>query len=360
MSLRTLRTSYVLGMLIACGLAVSSHAAAAERTSETDEQLHWALGRFPDADADKNGVLTETEARAYREKVQSQAGANRNPNRGGERPAPTHADVHYGPDARQVLDVYLATSDKPAPLVIYIHGGGFVGGDKSSVAPDVIRRCHAAGVSVAAIHYRFVTTAPFPAPQQDAARAVQFLRSKATEWNLDATRFAAYGGSAGAGLSMWLGFHDDLANPTSDDPVARQSTRIKGVGSQGGQSTYDPNVIKAWVGGRAHEHPSIFKCYGIESIDQITDPKLQPVYDEVSAIKHLTADDPPVFMLYSEADAPMPAGAKPGPGLHHPVFGHKLKAEMDKLGIESVYVHPSDKPPPQEDMLAHLLKWLAA
>jgi acetyl esterase/lipase len=281
-------------------------------------------------------------------------------NRAADRPEPTHADVHYGPHERQVLDIYVAPSDKPTPLVIYIHGGGFVGGDKHSVQGDIIRRSHAAGVSVAAIHYRFVTTHAFPAPQQDAARAVQFLRSKATEWNLDPTRFAAYGGSAGAGLSMWLGFHNDLANPASDDPIARQSTRVKAVGSLGGQSTYDPNVIKAWVGGRAHEHPSIFKCYGIDAIEQITDTKLQPVYDEVSAIRHLTADDPPVYMLYNEPDGPLPADAKPGQGIHHPVFGHKLKAEMDKLGIESIYVHTADKPRPDKDLLDALLNWLAA
>ena len=87
---------------------------------------------------------------------------------------------------------------------------------------------------------------------------------------------------------------------------------------------------------------------------------MQPLFDEVSAIKHLTADDPPVFMQYNEPDAPLPAGAKPGQGIHHPVFGHKLKAEMDKLGIESVYVHTNDDAPPKGDLLEHLLKWLAA
>lgn len=345
--------------LILLAFVAPCRVSAEEATSKTDERLKRALERFPAADANRDGVLTEAEARAYRNQVQRpQADAGRRT--GGGKPAPTHADVHYGPHERQVLDVYLAKSDRPTPLVIYIHGGGFVGGDKSSVAADVITRCHAAGVSVAALHYRFVTTDAFPAPQQDAARAVQFLRSQAGEWNLDPARLAAYGGSAGAGLSMWLGFHDDLADPDSDDPIARQSTRLKAVGSNGGQSTYDPNVIKAWIGGRAYEHPSIFKCYGIRSIEQITDPKLQALYDEVSAIKHLTADDPPVFMAYSEADAPLPADARPGQGIHHPIFGHKLKAEMDRLGIENVYVHSSDRSARAGDMLEHLLKWLGA
>ena len=78
-----------------------------------------------------------------------------------------------------------------------------------------------AGISVAAIRYRFVDGKDiiFPAPQHDGARAVQFLRSKAKEWNIDSDRVACYGGSAGAGISMWIGFHEDLADPTSDDPV---------------------------------------------------------------------------------------------------------------------------------------------
>ncbi len=58
-----------------------------------------------------------------------------------------------------------------------------------------------------------------PAPQHDGARAIQFLRSKAGEWNLDPKRFAAFGGSAGTGISLWTGLHDDLADPKSSDPV---------------------------------------------------------------------------------------------------------------------------------------------
>jgi acetyl esterase/lipase len=71
-----------------------------------------------------------------------------------------------------------------------------------------------------------VTTAPFPAPQRDAARAIQFLRSKATVWNIDPARVVAFGGSAGAGISLWLALHADLAETNSPDPVARQSTRL--------------------------------------------------------------------------------------------------------------------------------------
>ncbi|QDU40155.1 Carboxylesterase NlhH [Maioricimonas rarisocia] len=312
--------------------------AFAQVTSENDPRLKRWLERFPAADADKDGVLTEAEARAYRDRGRTQ-GRRRGDNR---LPAPTHADVSYGPHERNILDVWLAEGDEPTPLLIYIHGGGFVGGNKRTFSPQVLQGCLDSGISVAAIHYRFVTTDPFPAPQHDAARAVQFLRSKAKEWNLDPQRVAAFGGSAGAGLSMWLGFHDDLADTESEDPVARQSTRLVAVGSRGGQSSYDPAVIREWVGGRAHEHPSIYKCYDVASLDELDDPGLQPLYDEVSAITHLTADDPPVWMFYNEPNRPLPADARPGQGIHHPIFGLKLKAAMDELRIENVYRHASE------------------
>jgi acetyl esterase/lipase len=82
--------------------------------------------------------------------------------------------------------------------VVHIHGGGWMTGDKSQINPVVVKECLKSGISVASINYRYTATAPLPAPHQDGARAIQFLRSKANEWNLDPKRVAAYGGSAGA------------------------------------------------------------------------------------------------------------------------------------------------------------------
>ena len=258
---------------------------------------------------------------------------------------PTQGDVKYGPAERNVLDFYQAKSEEPTPLVIYIHGGGFVGGNKN-VAPAQVKMFHDAGISIAAIHYRFVDGKDiiFPAPQHDGARAVQFLRSKAKEWNIDPKRVACFGGSAGAGISMWIGFHEDLADPNSDDPIKRESTRIQAIGTFGGQSTYDPIKIKELIGGRAWEHPSVFKVYGVRDAEEALHPTpaMQKLYDEGSAITHLTKDDPPLYMVYNEADGPLPADARPGQGIHHPNFGRHLKAAMDELKIENVFVNAPD------------------
>ena len=257
------------------------------------------------------------------------------------KPAPDIKNAKYGPHTRNVIDLWKAKADTPTPVVVYIHGGGFRAGDKSSLSPALLAKCLDAGISVAAINYRLSDTAPFPAPMLDGGRAVQFLRSKAKDWNLDPARVAATGGSAGAGISLWLAFHDDLADPTSDDPVARQSTRLTCAAVQGAQSSYDPRWIKENIGGRAHEHPALQSFYGLTD-DELDSPKAHKLYEEASAMTYLTKDDPPVFLFYSEAKGPLPADAKPGQGIHHPKFGDALKAKMDPLGIACVVKHRDD------------------
>src|SRR5262249_21388956 len=158
-------------------------------------------------------------------------------------PSPTSENVTYGPHERNVLDFWQAKSERPTPVLVSIHGGGFVAGNKSG-APQPLKDCLDAGISGAAIHYRHSTQAIAPAPFQDGARAVQFLRSKAKDWNIDSKRFAATGGSAGAGISLWLGFHKDMADPQNDDPVLRQSTRLTCMVVFEGQTSYDPTLIR--------------------------------------------------------------------------------------------------------------------
>src|SRR5215208_7513508 len=155
-------------------------------------------------------------------------------------PTPDVRDAKYGPHERNVLDLWKAKSDKPTPLVVFIHGGGFRGGSKEALSPALLEGLLSKGVSVMAINYRLSPEVSFPAHYMDCARAIQYARSKAKEWNLDPKRVGATGGSAGAGTSLWIGFHDDMADPQNADPVLRQSTRLTCMAVQGAQSSYDP------------------------------------------------------------------------------------------------------------------------
>ena len=279
------------------------------------------------------------------------------------RRAPTHADVKYGPHERNVLDFWKAESEQPTPVVVFIHGGGFMAGDKKGVPAQGVDAFLKAKVSVASINYRYTTQAPYPAPMLDGARAIQFIRSKSADWKIDSQRIGAFGGSAGAGISMWLGFHDDLAKADSNDPIERESTRLTCVGSIGGQSSYDPLQIKEWLGGRAWEHPAFKPVYAVKTNEEFEKPEVRKLARDASVINHLTKEDAPVFMVYDEPDEPLSTDSAPGTGIHHPKFGHILKEKMDALGIEAVYRHAKDgktNPPAMREMVEWLIKKLTS
>lgn len=250
---------------------------------------------------------------------------------------PTYENVKYGEHKLQVLDFWQARSDKPTPLVIFIHGGGFRGGDKRGfLRVEYLKGCLDAGISYAAINYRLTPEVTYPAPMQDGARAVQFLRSKAKEWNLDPTRFGATGGSAGAGISLWLAFHDDLADPKSDDPIARESTRLSCVAVYNAQCSYDPRFIKEHIPGNASRHDAMAKFFGLKQEDYKEFPadKIK-LFEESASINHVTKDDPPVYMWYEFENGPVTNKSPAGHAIHHPKFGELLKAKLDELKIEN-------------------------
>lgn len=371
----TARSRLLLGAAVAALLLFpgAPRAAAEELTSRTNAHLQRWLEKFPIADENKDGVLTATEVWAYQDSVVRQRSAARRereqavarakaaglpppPAEAPPHPPPDRADVRYGPHERNVLDFWAAPATRPTPLVVYIHGGAWRIGDKREITPSVIARCRAAGFSVASINYRFLATAILPAPLEDGARAVQFLRAHAREWNLDPRRVAAWGGSAGAGTTLWLATRDDMADPNSADPVARESTRLRCAATVGGQTTYDPNLIRAWVGEAAFRHSVFPFAYGVKSHDDLAAPRLQPLYDLVSALKHVSADDPPIFQIYSESDVPLTPNAKNGQGMHHPIFGRKLQAAMRPLGIECTVFHTIDESTDPEEALVAFFK----
>ena len=283
------------------------------------------------------------------------------PARAAAKATPDLANAHYGPHERNILDLWKAKSDTPTPLVVFIHGGGFQAGSKEALAPALLDGLLKNGISVMAINYRLSPEFHFPAHYMDCARAIQFARNHAKEWNLNAKRVGATGGSAGAGTSLWLGFHDDLADPKNADPILHESTRLTCMAVQGAQSTYDPRVIKEWVGEPASKHPALQGFYGLKP-DEFDSDKAYKLYEQASPINYLTSDDPPVMLFYNEADRPVRPNAPPGAGIHHPIFGRKLKEKMDPLKIECVLKHQTDYQrngdDPNDDMVKFFVKHL--
>ncbi|WP_298859217.1 alpha/beta hydrolase [uncultured Gimesia sp.] len=247
-------------------------------------------------------------------------------------PKPTQADVSYGPYKMNKLDFWQAEGKGPRPILVHIHGGGWIGGDKARIGN--IKPFLDKGISYASVNYRLTGEAPLPAPVHDAARAIQFIRSKAGEWNLNKNKIALTGGSAGACTSMWLLLHDDLADPKSKDPVLRESTRVTAAAVGGGQTSIDPKVIEPWLGPNVLKHNMIHKAVGGKSMQDVMDnyPKHEALYKEFSPYNHLTSDDPPLLMTYNN-NMKLPS-ENAGHGIHHPVYGVKMKEKADKAGTE--------------------------
>ncbi len=309
-----------------------------------EERLSSWLKEYPEADTNNDGVLTREEATAYRMKLQAERQKN-------GLPPKTHADVVYGPHTRNVMDLWLAPSEKPTPLLVNIHGGGFRGGDKSNISRDLIENMNKAGISVASINYRLTEGGLFdggdnmyPAPMHDGARALQFLRYNASKYNLDKTNFAATGGSAGGCMLMWLGFHPDLADPDHEDPVLRESTRLQFLAPRGGQTTTHGPTFLEWFGVKSLNMSRQGGMVQSSSERQPPTDKQLALQLDASPITHLTPDDPPIYLFYNAPNEPVDEETLWGTWVHHPILGIKLKEAMDELGMEC-HLEYKDGPP---------------
>ena len=256
-------------------------------------------------------------------------------------PTPTLTNIRYGDHGRNVMDFWKAPSDKPTPIVLSIHGGGWNGGAKEQVDSFIdTNELLKAGISVAAINYRLIKHSkdldPFvKGPTSDAARAVQFIRSKADEWNIDKARIAATGGSAGACSSLWVAYHDDLADPTSKDPVARESTRLMCVAALRAQTTLDPKQMKEWIPNSKYGA----HAFGIESFEKFLTERdrLLPKINEYSPFALLSSDDPPTYLFFPVP----PASGKPERDpTHSAIFGVKLAERCKELGVPCELYYP--------------------
>lgn len=257
-------------------------------------------------------------------------------------PNPTEFDVAYGPHLKQKIHFWKAESDEPTPLLLFVHGGGWMGGGRMSGLSSMLTHILKSGISVASVEYRFIPEAtadgeepPVKGPLHDAARALQFVRSKATEWNIDKERIGASGGSAGACSSLWLAFHDDMADPKSEDPVARESTRLLCAAVSGAQTTLDPKQMRDWTpnsryGGHA---------FGFSNFEEFHSKRdtILPWIAEYSPYALVSSDDPPVYLSYGTAPA---LGEEQKDPTHTSNFGVKLQEHCESKGVTCELVYP--------------------
>jgi acetyl esterase len=253
-------------------------------------------------------------------------------------PVPDYSNVRYGSSPMNTFDFWKAPSANPTPLVIRIHGGGLTSGSKSDVSTSMITSCLAKGISYMSINYRLTPEVIIPQHYLDAARAIQYIRLHAAEYNINPALIGATGSSAGGLITHWLGYHNDLADPNNADSVLRMSTRLQAIANWSAQTTIDKRDALAWVGPMVLQFTTYFggSVFGLTP-DQMDTPGAYATFEMASPYNYVTADDPPTWMYYSYVDTPKTSSE----AIHHINFGRHLKTRLDSFGITNTLLDTS-------------------
>lgn len=269
------------------------------------------------------------------------------------------ATVAYGDHPKQLMDVWLPEADAPTGVVVFYHGGGFVGGSRESAhagAAAMLRAVLAEGVAWVGIDYRFVTDSMSERGVEDSLadsrRGLQFMRFHAADLNIDPERVGLTGGSAGAGTSLWLALHDEMADPESADLVERMSTRVSTAMVWETQATYD--VVRWPADVFSPTYPltpeelvadvatafQVVAFYGLplglatqpdEILLELNTPEYVALRADLDMLAWMSADDPPLYLLSEgDDDAPDASGFDI---LHHPLHAIAVRDAAADVGV---------------------------
>jgi acetyl esterase/lipase len=211
-----------------------------------------------------------------------------------------YRDLSYVTDGHtlQKLDLYVPKSRNPVPLILYVHGGGFRGGDKGEQNPIPFV---SDGYAFASINYRLSQNAIFPAQIEDCKAAVRWLRSNAAKYKLDPERFGAWGTSAGGHLVAMLGTAGEIrVFDVGENPEV--SSRVQAVADYFGPTDFLQMDAHRLDGGMVHNSP------GSPESALIGGP-LQQNQDKAARanpITYITPKAPPFFIAHGDRDPLVP------------------------------------------------------
>jgi len=199
---------------------------------------------------------------------------------------------------RHKLDLFIPQSAKPTPLIVWIHGGGWVGGSKNS-APSA-KEFLEAGYAVASINYRFSNHAVYPAQIFDSKAAVRFLRANAKKYNIDPDHIGVWGASAGGHLVSLLGTTSDIKELEGDLGNLNVSSRVQAV-----VDVFGPADFMKYA-----EHSGSNSVFGANSL--LSKLLGGPIPDNKELAKmaspalYCTKDDAPFLILQGDKDLLVP------------------------------------------------------
>ncbi len=207
-----------------------------------------------------------------------------------------HGNVRYNNDTIQkhLLDIYLPVNTKgKVPLVILIHGGGWLSNDKYAdmgYMKETVAEIVSSGYALASIDYRFSTQAVFPAQIQDCNRAVSYLYDNSDKYGFDKNRFAIMGFSAGGHLASLVGLSKNNNIPTFFMPGTSKLFSFKAV-----VDFYGPAELILFPGSNEEKSP--------EGLLIGAAPLARPdLAKAASPVTYVDEDDPPFLIIHGEKD----------------------------------------------------------
>jgi acetyl esterase/lipase len=196
----------------------------------------------------------------------------------------------------QIVDVYVPAKPGPHPLILYIHGGGWMGGHtrhSGALAnfPNVLAALAAEGFVVASLEYRLSGEAAFPAQLQDSNAALRFLRAHAGEYHIDPKRVGVWGGSAGGHLTALTA---TTCRNTTLDPAAGEDGCVQAAVTWYGVFDF-AGMTAAPDGNSAGKR--LLGC-----AETCPDDKIR----SVSPVSYIDSQDPPFLLIHGEEDKVVP------------------------------------------------------
>ena len=200
--------------------------------------------------------------------------------------------------ARQILDIAVPPSEKPVPLIVWIHGGGWLGGSKEN--PPTAAEFLKQGYAVASINYRFSNQAIYPAQIHDCKAAIRWLRANAMKYNIDPDRIGVWGASAGGHLVALLGTTGEVKEVEGELGNPKMSSRVQAV-----IDVFGPADFLKYA-----EHMGKDDVFGVNSL--LSKLIGGPVLDKkelaklASPVAFVTKDDSPFLILQGDNDKLVP------------------------------------------------------
>lgn len=228
--------------------------------------------------------------------------------------SPAYADWKDVPYANissaQKLDIYLpSTGSVPFPVIVSIHGGAFMSGDKADGQEKAALMARDSGYAVASINYRLSSEAIFPAQIQDVKAAIRFLRANASQYNLNPDKIAVWGGSSGGNLASLAGTSGDVAI-LEDLTLGNESysSRVQAVVDWFGPINFSNMDIQFLTNEVPKKMPGTTDAATSPESKLIgaavgTNPELVA---KANPETYITSDDPPFFIEHGTADGNIP------------------------------------------------------